>query len=261
MSLKSEERKKELLRILNYKNKVTVIELKERLKVSGVTVRHDLTNLQKEGHLYRVHGGAIAMEKLEYEFPFQERLEKNLQEKKSIANAALSLIKERDAIFLDSGSTILELAKLLKVFHKLTVVTNSFPVLLELASVSSIKLIGIGGEVNPGHLAFSGSSTTRYLQDFYFDKVFLGTDGFSIEKGFMTDDLSIAEVERTAIKRAKEKIILADSTKIGSIGFTTTISSLKEIDLLVTDWGIKKRHLRDFQTERIRVIVAGKSEE
>ncbi len=256
MSLGTQERKKVILRILNLQKRVTVSELEKELEVSGLTIRHDLADLQEKGYLLRVHGGAIIKEKLEYEFPFQERLERNLEEKRAIARAAFSLVREKEAIFLDSGSTVLELAKLLKDSSNLTVVTNSFPVVLELASASGIKLVNIGGEVNPNHFAFCGPSTVRYLQEFYFDKAFVGTDGISVEKGLMTDDLSIAEAERVVIERSKKTIVLADSTKIGATGFACAIKSLQEIDILVTDWKIRKQQLKPLQSEKINVIVA-----
>lgn len=258
MSIATAERKKRILHILKERKRVRVQELEETLNVSGVTIRNDLNSLEKENFLRRVHGGALIKEKLEYEFPFQERLEKNVEEKKSIARAALTLVKEGNSIFLDSGTTVLELAKLLKEFYSLRVVTNSFPVCLELASSRGIALIGIGGEVNPEHFAFAGSNTVRYLREFHFDKAFLGTDGFSIEGGLMTNNISMAEVERTAIQQSTESIVLAGSGKIGSFGFTSSISSLDRINILVTDWKISREQLQRIRDEGIKVMVSEK---
>ncbi len=254
MNLSAEKRKSRILYILNEKKRVSVRELEETLNVSGVTIRNDLSNLEKEEFLYRVHGGALIREKLEYEFSFQRRLEVKIEEKKSIARKALGLVREGDFIFLDSGTTLLEFAKLLKEFRNLCVVTNSFPVCLELASSPGIELIGIGGRVNPEHFAFAGSNTIRYLKEFNFDRVFLGTDGFSIEKGLTTNDINMAEVERTAMQQSRECIVLADSGKMHSVGFATSISSLARINILVTDWKMDREYLRRLEAEGVKVL-------
>ena len=259
MSINSESRRDEILSILNAQKKVTVEELQKKLNVSGVTIRTALNDLEKEGYLYRVSGGAIIKEKLEYELPFLKRLEKNIDKKRAIAKEALSLIGEKEAIFLNSGSTVLELAKLLKESKGLTIVTDSFPIIAEFSYTKKSKVIAIGGEINPNHMAFSGPITVRYIQEFFFDKVFLGADGISMENGILANDLDIAEVERAAIKRAKMKIVMADSSKIGlTSGFVPVISSLNEIDCLITDWEINNEHLKQLQSKGIKVKVAAK---
>jgi len=260
MSIKSKENKAEILKLLNRNNSITIQEIEDRLQVSGATIRHYLTELQEEGFLYRVHGGAVVKEKLKYELPFQERLEKDLAEKQAIARKALSYIRPREAIFLDSGSTVLELAKLIKAseIKDIVVVTISIPALAELASASGIKLIGIGGEVTPNHFAFCGSMATNTLRQFHFDRVFLGTDGLSIENGLTTEDFAVAEVEKVAIERAKQRIVLADHSKIGSVSFASSIGSLKDIDLVITDWAVDPGHIEAFQKEQINFVIAEK---
>jgi DeoR family transcriptional regulator, fructose operon transcriptional repressor len=260
MSVKSEENKNGILKILNRNNSITIQELEELLKVSGATIRHYLTELQAEGFLYRVHGGAVVKEKLKYELPFQERLEKDLPEKKAIARKALSLIGEKEAVFLDSGSTVLELARVMKEVElkNIVVVTISIPILAELAGAPGIKLIGIGGEVTRNHCAFCGSVATNMLRQFHFDKVVLGTDGLSIENGLTTEDFAVAEVEKVAIEQSKQRIVLADHSKIGSVSFASSIGTLKDIDLVITDWGVSKEHLEAFQRENINLVVAEK---
>lgn len=257
MSAKSEDRRRELLKVLSQEKKVRVEELQEKFGLSGPTIRKDLHKLEQEGYLKKVWGGAVIKEKLSYEFPFNERLQRNAEEKKVIAKAALSLIKGKGTIFLDSGSTVFQLAKLLKDYQEVTIVTNSLYILEELAYSSGINLIGLGGKIDPLHLAFYGPLTLRLLQEFHFDKAFLGTDGLSIEEGMMTDDLSIAEVERIAIEKADEIIVLADHSKIGKRSFTTTIGELENIDILITDKGTKKKDISRFEQKRIKVIIGG----
>ncbi len=258
MSVKSEENKNEILKILNRNNSITIQELEGLLQVSGATIRHYLTKLQEEGYLYRVHGGAVVKEKLKYELPFQERLEKDLPEKKAIARKALPFIREKESIFLDSGSTVLELAKLMKEIKNIVVVTASIPIMAELASAPGIKLIGIGGEVTRNHFAFCGSMATNALRQFHFDKVFLGTDGLSIEHGLTTEDFAVAEVEKVAIERSRQRIVLADHSKIGSVSFASSIGTLKDIDMVITDWAVEKELLKALLRENINVVVAEK---
>ena len=255
MGVKAEERKKEILRVISNKKKLTVEELEKIFGVSGVTLRKDLEDLENENYLYRVYGGAVINEKVGYEFPILERLNDNIPEKKSIAKEAISLIKEKEAIFLDSGTTVFELARLLKSYENLTVVTNSYLAISELITSKRIHLICLGGEFNPDHLAFCGLMTIKELRQFHFDKAFLGTDGFSLESGLMTNDVAIAEIEKVALNNADKKIVLADHTKIGKNSFVTTIETLKAIDLLVTDWKVNKKTLKELQ-EKVSVVVS-----
>jgi len=255
MGLKAEERKKRILRVISDKKKLTVDELEKIFGVSGVTLRKDLEDLEKENYLHRVYGGAVINEKVGYEFPALERLNKNILEKKSIAKEAFSLIKKREAIFLDSGTTVLELAKLLKSYENLTVVTNSYLAISELIISKKINLICIGGEFNPNHLAFCGSMSIKELRQFHFDKAFLGADGLSSQSGLMTNDVDVAEVEKIAIENSEKKIVLIDHTKIGKSSFVTTIGSLKAIDFLITDWKVDKKILKDLQ-KKVSVIVS-----
>jgi len=256
MSLYKEVRKKELLRILNEKKKISVQELIKALDVSGATVRSDLETLEQEGFLRRVYGGAVAKEKLEYEFPFQQKLERNVDEKKAIARKALSIVEDNDILFLDSGTTVLELAKILTGFRNLRVVTISLPVSLELASVAGIELFAIGGKVNSKHLACCDSSTLRYLHEFHFDKAFLGTDGISVERGLSTNGIEIAEVDRIVVQQSRECIVLADSSKIGSVGFARTFSLVEDVSVLVTDWHIERHQLKKLRDKGVNVEVA-----
>lgn len=251
-------RREELLRILNQEKKVTISELEQRLGVSRVTIRNDLDIFKEQGYLYRIHGGAVVKEKLEYELAAQDRAKKNLKEKQAIARAAFSLVNGSDAVFLDSGSTVLEFSKLLKDSPNLSLVTNSFLVTSELMAVPNLNLIMIGGKVNRKQCAFTGPTTVRQLEEFYFDKVFLGTDGVSLEEGLTTDDPTMVEIEKTVIRRSKERIVLADSTKIGVRSFVRSISSLKEINVLVTDWKIKPQQLKDLRAIGLKVIVTAR---
>jgi DeoR/GlpR family transcriptional regulator of sugar metabolism len=258
MSIKSNERKKEILKILSHREKATIEELQAGLDVTGMTIRNYLNTLQAEGYIQRIHGGAVLKGKLKYEFPFQERIAKNLAEKQAIARAAISFIGPKEAIYLDSGSTVLQLAKRLKDRTDLVIVTNSLPILAELTSAPGIKLFGIGGEVNRDHCCFTGSMTINMLKQFYFDKVFLGTDGLSIERGLTTEDFAVAEIERAVIENSKERIVLADHTKIGSIGFTSSISALGEIHRLITDEGTDPGYLESLKQGGMSILVAGK---
>ncbi len=252
------ENKNTILKRIKETGMVTVQELENILNVSGATVRSYLSELEEEGYLYRVHGGAAIKEKLKYELPFQERLEKSREEKLAIAHEALRLIQPNDAIFLDSGSTVLELAKLMKDLSDITVVTNSIPVLAELTTAPGINLISTGGQVTRNHFAFYGALARENLDRFNFNKSFLGTDGISVVNGLTTEDFSIAEIVRIAIKRSKENIVLADHTKIGTVSFASSISSLSQIDRLITDSQVDSEILNEIRLFEIEITTVKK---
>jgi len=175
-------------------------------------------------------------------------------EKGRIAAAALKLLAPDDTVYLDSGSTVLALARLLHGWTRLTVVTNSLPVATELVGRGP-RLIIVGGELRATSRAIVGPLTRHLLEDLHVDRAVMGTFALSLDEGLTTTDPAEAYTKQLVLSRAREVILLADSTKLGTRSFVRA-GRLAEIDVLVTDAAIDARIARTLGRRGVRVIAA-----
>src|SRR6201993_5111139 len=183
---RTEPRRKQILNILEESGTLNVGELADRLGVSVVTVRKDLDELGAEGLLERTFGGAVFSHRSRFNRSFLQRTLEHRQEKRAIAAAALEYIQDGDTIILDAGTTTLALAQLLKEQVKSAfVITCSVPVALELSS-AGYDILLLGGFVLNKSLALLGRETLTVLDRYRADKAFLGSSGFTAEKGHST---------------------------------------------------------------------------
>lgn len=230
-----EERHSEIMENLLKQGSIQVTELANNLQVSSVTIRKDLTDLEKEaqalsqprqGHPHKPlhqqpHGDGEA-EKL------------NMDEKRLIGMEAAKLITPNDSIVLASGTTIHALARNIHPESRLTVVTASLQVAEDLAPLDTIDLIQLGGLVRHTSLSVVGKYAEMILSGFSFSKLFLGVDGIDLEFGISTTDMREAEINRAMMQTAQKTIVLADSTKFGRRGFAK-ISNIEDVDMIITD--------------------------
>lgn len=250
----SEERRARILKILNGSGNVFVSELAKQFRISEMTIRRDLTKLEREGAVLRTHGGAIIRDKISLELSFKEKAEKNIAEKERIGNFASNLIQSGETIFLDTGTTTLFIAKALGDKRNLTVVTNSLSAVCDLNSNSGIHTIFLGGDVKPNGLYVCGPLTEKYLSKLHFDKAFLGTDGIDVKNGLMTTDTGLAKINQMVIGSTKEVIVVADHTKVGKFSFAV-YAPLQKVDVFITSRGIKRKESKHIKGKGVKVIV------
>ena len=231
-----EERKIKILEFINEHKKATVATLCDRFYVSGATIRNDLRDLEAANLLVRTHGGAMVKTKTGFELTTSQKQVCNLEQKQSIARTAIQLIEDGDTILLDTGTTTLELAKLLFPKRDITVVTNDLPIALLLEEADTFKVVFMGGLIREGfHCTVTyGNLNREMLSGLTVDKAFMGTNSFSLENGASTPDISHAETKKLMISIALKVILLCDSSKLGKTSFAQ-FARLEEIDLLVTD--------------------------
>lgn len=230
----AEERRKEILNLLEKQNKVFVPELCEFFNVSPATIRTDLRILDNEGVLKRTHGGAVNLSKAAYEPTSDYKLSQKSEEKKRIAEYAIQLIENSDTIALDTGTTTLELAKLLPSKHGLTVITNDIAIANYLEQNSDASIIILGGILRRGFNCTAGSLAAKMMEPFHVDKAFIASNAFSFESGFSTPSTEQAEVKRAMIHSAEKVNMLIDSSKFNCIAFYR-FAQLKDIHQLITD--------------------------
>ena len=249
----AEARWQKLRSLLQMRRIVHVEQLASELCVSAATVRRDLVALEALGELRRIHGGAMAMNGREEEPLFDDKTAMAEGEKGRIAQAALKLIRPRDIVYLDGGSTILALARLLVKQTNITVVTNSLRV-AHVFSSGGPHMIVTGGECRLLSQTFVGPMTRAVLEQMHFDLAFMGTIGLSAEHGMTTTDPAEAFTKEQAMARASRNILLADSTKVGKKSFIR-FGALKQVAMLISDKQMTVSQRKNFQRLGLEVIL------
>lgn len=252
----AEERKREIVELVNRNNKVCVPDLVNIFSVSPATIRNDLRDLQQSGLLKKTHGGAMKIDLPSVGFERESEMKSNeqMKQKQAIARKALEYIEDGDIIILDTGTTSLEIAKILNK-RNLTVVLNDIKIAGCLEDRDGIQIILVGGTLRKKFHCTIGPIATKTLSELNVDKVFLATNGLSVNKGCTTPDLHQAELKKIMAEVASQVIVLSDSTKIGIDSFVQFVS-LSEIDLLITDSRISQEHLEELTSQGLEVVVA-----
>ena len=227
------ERQSKITQIIQQRLSVSVKELSEHFKVSSMTIRRDLAALEKSGLVVRVHGGVIAP-KATVGLREEERAAMNPVQKSNIAEIAARLVKDGQTIFIDAGTTTVELAKRLMDRQGLTVVTNSVKVLYILAESPGINLIGLGGAVFGGAWSFVGPLAETAIRHFHSDLAFLGISSLSLEHGLTEVNYFEGDIKGLIIKQSQRVVLLADSSKFEKVS-PHSVAPLSEIDVIITD--------------------------
>lgn len=229
-----EERHALILDLLMHQDSILVTDLSEQLNVSSVTIRKDLTELEKAKKLYRNHGKAILIDPYSENRNISEKEKYFVDEKRLIGLQAASLITPKDSILIASGTTVHALARHIHAVDKLTVITASLEVSSILAKDRNIDIIQLGGLLRHSSLSVVGKDAESALSNFSCSKLYLGVDGIDLDFGITTTDMMEASLNRVMMKTAQKTIVLADSSKFQRRGFSK-IADMDEIDHIITD--------------------------
>jgi DeoR family fructose operon transcriptional repressor len=248
------ERQRAVLDLLKIRGRVDNTELSKRFGVTSESVRRDLTVLEEEGLLIRVHGGAISRPVDDSVPDLSARTAQMAKEKRWIAASAAGLLPAVGAVFVDAGSTTQYLAEFIAADADLTVVTNSLPLASVLAVRPAPVVKMLGGEVR-NTLAQVGPWALQNLASLHLDLAIIATSGVSVEHGFSTPSSAEAEIKRAVIRAASKVVVLADSSKLGRKYFER-FGSLGEIDLLITDAGAQEGDVNELIDAGLDVRIA-----
>lgn len=249
----AEARWRKLRGLLRERGILRVEELASELGVSPATVRRDLATLEGVGELRRIHGGAVASEGRDEEPLFDDKTSMAAPEKQRIAEAALQLIRPRDTVYLDGGSTVLALARLLTAHTQLTVVTNSLRVALVFSS-GGPRMILTGGECRLLSQTFVGPLTRAVLEQMHLDVAFMGTIGVSSEQGLTTTDPAEAFTKEQALARASRTVLLADSSKFSKTSFVR-FGTIRALSAVISDKQMPPAERKAFQRAGVETIL------
>lgn len=249
------ERLAQVRDMLRTQRVVRLDDLCGALGVSQATARRDLQELERLGEARRVHGGAVALGAGRLQEPFfDDKAGAATEEKARIARHAASLVETGDTVFLDGGSTVVALARLLHDREDITVATNSLRAAMALSD-GGPQVILVGGELRRRSQSMVGPLTQALLEQLHFDKAFMGTLGVSLAEGVTTTDPNEAFTKRAVMAQSAEKYLLADSSKLDKVTFARS-GMLKDFDALITDKQADAKFVSAARKSGVRVVLA-----
>jgi DeoR family fructose operon transcriptional repressor len=250
------ERRRRIVGILTSDDRAEVSDLAARLGVSESTIRRDLQLLSESGVVERTHGGVIAPSR--FEPSFRQKETENRGAKRAIARAAAELVEAGHTVFLDSGTTTLELARELHSRTDITIASNSVPIAVELAN--RVRLILTGGTVKESTLALVGPMAERSIEQMHVDIAFIGMNGVSSAAGFTTPTLEEAATKARMIRAGRVAVVLADSSKLGAVTFAH-VARPDEVHLLITDDAASADEVEALRSAGLEVQIAREERE
>jgi DeoR/GlpR family transcriptional regulator of sugar metabolism len=245
------ERHSRILGIISDGHQATVNELSEKLSVSPATVRQDLSRLEKQGFLRRVHGGALIDETDD----ISHRMAVNYDKKVSIARAAAKHVHEGETIFVESGSINALFAREVSSISNLTIITSNAFIARHIDSDVSGRVILIGGIYQRESECVVGNLARECIRHLNFSKSFIGVDGFSTDTGFTGRDMMRAELNAEIIRISKQVYILSDSSKFGKIALSKYCDA-SDVTCLITDSELSDEYRRFFETSSVELVLA-----
>jgi len=254
-ALLAEPRRMKILEWLQEEGSARVKDLSTAFSVSEATVRQDLERLEAEGCIEREHGGAFLKSLPQQVQAMALHHLVNMESKRKIGRFAASLVSDGETIILDSGSTTTEVARNLLGHQNLNVITNGLNIALTLGAVPSFSIHMPGGHFKAPTLSLSGEKSADYFNNIHAEKLFLATAAISFEAGLTYPSLADLHVKRAMIKAARQVYLVADSTKIGRVSFSS-LGGLELVHVFITDAGIRDEDRRRLEESGVEVRIA-----
>lgn len=256
-SIMLNSRQEDILQFLLEENFAKVEVLANRFEVSIETIRRDLLRLENESYIKRVHGGAKIDNLRAKEKQYEDRTQRNFSEKKAIAREAAKFIHNGDTIVMNTGTSTLELAKLLQDRENLTVITNSVDVACVIVENEANKVYMPGGLLRKCGRGTSGEMCCEFLSRFQVDKAILSVGGISEKSGITEYHVDESAVVRKMVEIGSKVMVLCDYSKFNEVALNK-ICEYKDIDYIFTDWHTPVREILKCKERGIRVYVGQK---
>ncbi|TBM16411.1 DeoR/GlpR family DNA-binding transcription regulator [Hafnia alvei] len=242
-------RQQAILQYVNDIRRVSVADLARNTGVSEVTIRQDLNLLEKRNYLKRIHGYAVALESDDVD----ARMMINFTLKQKLAAYAASLVNDGETIFIENGSTNALLARYLAERKRVTLVTVS-TYIAHLLKETDCDVILMGGLYQKRSETMVGPLTRQCIQQVYFNKAFLGIDGFHPETGFTGRDMMRADIANTVLAKGVENIVLTDSSKFGQIN-PNPLQPTHAINRVITDYRLSDEYRKHLKMMNIQLDI------
>lgn len=253
------ERREQIIQRLRQQGSVQVNELAHLYGVSTVTIRNDLTFLEKQGIALRAYGGALICEgtSLVAERSVADKSTLNITVKRNIARAAIELIRPGHRIILDSGTTTYEIARMLHQHTDVIVMTNGMNVANALLSAEGVELMMTGGHLRRQSQSFYGDQAEQALQNYHFDLLFLGVDAIDLDRGVSTHNEDEARLNRRMCEVAERIIAVTDSSKFNRSNLHKIIDT-QRIDMIIVDEDISADSLEGLRKQGVDILLVKK---
>ena len=232
MTFSTEDRREEIITLIRDNGKVKVTDLSQRYGISEVSIRKDLEVLEEQGHLSRVHGGAVALNKLYVNMDLNERFKTNASAKKRLAELAAQFIEDNDTIMMNAGTTLTYVLRAIRNKKNISIVTNSIQNATE-AALSSFNVILLGGELDSKYQFTYGDDALNQLNNYHATKCILSVDGISSASGLTLYYSNEAALAKKMIECSGKVIVTADASKIGKNVFAR-ITDASKMNVLIT---------------------------
>jgi DeoR/GlpR family transcriptional regulator of sugar metabolism len=233
----------------------TVQTLADAVGASLATIRRDLQVLESDGAIDRVHGGARIAEGSSVEVAFQERAKRNLVAKRAIARAAYAVLVPHATIFLDAGTTVLQLARLIRLNPlPLRIFTNGLAVAQEFLNVPNLNVAVIGGQLRSENVSLVGPEAEAMLDTVWFDQLFLGVSAVAGDGAIYSVDSAEASLNRHMLSRSAQAHLLTDSSKFGATA-TYRVAALDNAHV-ITDWRLGPEWRARLADMRVKTTIA-----
>jgi DeoR/GlpR family transcriptional regulator of sugar metabolism len=234
----------------------TIQSLADSVGASLATIRRDLQILERAGAIDRVHGGARIADSSSVELAFQERAKRNISAKRAIATAAYALLAPRSSIFLDAGTTVLQLARLIRVNPlPLRIFTNGLAVAQEFLNISVLEVVVIGGQLRSENASLVGPQAEAMMESIWLDQLFLGASAVGPDCAVYSIDSAEASLNRRMLDRSAQRYVLADSSKFGTMA-TYKVASLASSTSVITDVGLTARWRQQLAEAGVEITIA-----
>ena len=255
-SSSAKERRALILQRLESQHEVIVTELSRETGISEVTIRKDLTILQRRNLLVRTRGGAMRrpVENTGEDTAISKKRMFNFKEKERIGEEATKLIRDGDHIMLDSGTTTLEIARHLDAFNNLHILTNAMNIAIELMRYQRFEVIMLGGTARVNSHSMVGPMALANLKNFSGYKLFLGVDSFTLSDGVSTPSLEEALLNQMMIQQADKVIAVFDSSKFNKRSYVH-VADVSQLDYIITDNAIPVGMTGKLRQAGIEVMV------
>lgn len=250
----SVERRADILSFLQQVGSSRVEALAQRFGVSSVTIRSDLNHLEIQGHIIRSHGFAVLNSRLIAELSITDKRHHFPELKSRIGKKAASLLRQGDRIILDSGTTTKAIVSYIGDLG-LTILTNGLDLAMELVNCPNVEIRMTGGVLRKNAMSFSGVMAENNMGYYRFDKMFLGVDGFDLQKGVTTFNEQEAHLNRLMCAAAEQVIVVTDSSKFGQYS-DNVICQANQIDVLVTDDNLPHNYREYLENAGVEVWIA-----
>lgn len=250
----SVERQNEILDMLRRENSVSVEKLAQTLFVSAATIRRDLDTMAREGLVKRIFGGAVLLDSRGNDLPLQLREHENIEAKRAIAAAALTLVKSGNILMMDSSTTALALAQGLRAFAGMTVITNGVNTCAALSDLTEVKVLCTGGALRPGSLSLMGQHACDYVTRLNADIFFFSCRGVSTGSGVTDSSDEEAILKRHMCDASQRRVLLCDHTKFNKV-FLSRDCRLEELDCVICDRAPEGELLEALRSARVKVMV------